>query len=90
MTCDAEILVAEKKGVVTVPLQSVVLRTIGGKEQGGVFVMDGGVARFTPVTTGIIGGLTIEVEGLAEGRQVVSGPYQTLRTLQDGARVRVR
>jgi len=41
------------------------------------------------VTTGIIGALEIQVEGLDAGRQVVSGPYQVLRELQDGQPVRV-
>ncbi len=90
MTCDAEVLVAQKAGVVTVPLQSVVLRSSNGTEQSGVFVADSGVATFTPVKTGIIGGLTIEVEGVPEGKLVVAGPYQTLRTLQSGDRVRAK
>lgn len=46
------------------------------------------VARFVPVTTGIIGGLLIEVVGVAPGAEVVSGPFQVLRALQDGERVR--
>jgi hypothetical protein len=50
----------------------------------------GGVVTFTPVTrTGIIGGLSIEVDGVAEGARVVSGPIQALRDLADGARVSV-
>ena len=42
---------------IVVPLQAVVERN--GKT--GVFVSDGDVVRFTPITTGIIGGLSIEV-----------------------------
>ena len=101
LTCDAEILADEKTGVLTVPLQSVVLRagdaTAAGAtaspsvaEQSGVFVVNGDVVSFTKVTTGIIGGLQIEVSGVAEGARVVSGPFQALRQLQDGARVRVQ
>lgn len=86
LTCDAEILVAEKRNVLTVPLQAVVDRN-GGT---GVFAIENGVARFTKVTTGIIGGLTVEVEGLAEGAAIVSGPYQVLRDLKDGDPIRVR
>ncbi|MGE3490947.1 MAG: efflux RND transporter periplasmic adaptor subunit [Vicinamibacterales bacterium] len=86
LTCDTEILVAERTNALTVPLQAVV--EVDGKT--GVFVVrDGGVA-FTPVTTGIIGGLSIEVDGVSEGTVVVSGPFQTLRDLRDGDRVRVR
>ena len=39
-----------------------------------------------PVTTGIIGGLDIEVEGIASGTEVVIGPFQVLRELKDGGR----
>jgi len=97
LTCDAEILTGERKGVLTVPLQAVVLRNRGEAASGdasggqrGVFVIDGDTARFTPVTTGIIGGLDIEVDGVAEGTSIVIGPYQVLRELQDGAKVRAR
>jgi HlyD family secretion protein len=86
LTCDTEILVAERKNVLAVPLQAVVLR--GGKS--GVFVVTDGRARFTPVTTGIIGGLTIEVSGVDEGAPIVAGPFQILRDLPDGALVRSR
>lgn len=89
LTCDAEIVTAERTNVLTVPLQSVVLRTgADGLERSGVFGLRDGVAVFTPVTTGAIGGLDIEVSGVAENATIVSGPYQTLRDLQDGALVR--
>jgi hypothetical protein len=56
----------------------------------GVFVVRDGAATFTPVKTGIIGGLSIEVEGVAEGAEIVSGPFQALREIQTGTRVRAR
>ena len=86
LTCDAEILVAEREQVLTLPLQAVVQR--GGDT--GAYVITDGAATFTKVTTGIIGGLAIEVSGVAEGASVVAGPFQTLRELADGARVRAR
>jgi HlyD family secretion protein len=86
LTCDAEILVATRTDVLTVPLQAVVERN----GQAGVFVAAGDVARFTPVTTGIIGGLAIEVTGVDAGATIVSGPFQALREIQDGAQVRTR
>jgi HlyD family secretion protein len=75
-----------------VPLQAVVLRLRGegGTEARGVFVVDGGSARFVPVETGIIGGLDIEIRGVEAGAEVVTGPYQVLRELDDGDRVRTR
>jgi len=91
LTCDAEILVAERRDVLVVPLQAVVLRPgPGGAERAGVFVASGRTVRFQPVTTGVIGGLDIEVSGLDAGAVVVTGPFQALRDLQDGASVRVR
>ena len=86
LTCDAEILVAEKTNVLTVPLQAVVQRG----DATGVFFVQNDVATFTPVTSGIIGGLSIEVGGLAEGATIVAGPFQALRELTDGTRVRAR
>ena len=55
-----------------------------------MFAIERGVVRFVPVTTGIIGGLDIEVEGVEEGTPIVVGPYQVLRTLEDGEAVRTR
>lgn len=83
LTCDTEILVAERRNIVAVPLQAVVQR----EGRSGVFRVENGVAVFTPVTTGIIGGLSIEVDGLPEGATIVTGPFQTVRDLIDGAKV---
>jgi HlyD family secretion protein len=90
LTCDAEILAQERRNVVTAPLQAVVLRprAPGEPEVTGVFVVRDGRAVFTPVETGIIGGLEIEVRGIDSGTPIVMGPFQSLRTLQDGAAVR--
>jgi len=85
LTCDAEILAGERSDVTVAPLQAVVLRLDdSGQEQRGVFVIDAGTARFTPVQTGIIGGLDIAVDGVAAGTEIVVGPYQVLRELRDG------
>jgi HlyD family secretion protein len=89
LTCDAEILVGEASDALTVPLQAVVLRGEPGREESGVFVVDGTVARFVPVETGMIGGLDIEVKsGIGSGREIVIGPWQSLKDLQDGAAIR--
>jgi HlyD family secretion protein len=92
LTCDVEILVDERRNALVVPLQSVVERTVaGGTRRAGVFVERDGTVTFSLVArTGIIGGLSIEVEGIADGARVVSGPIQALRELADGARVSVR
>jgi hypothetical protein len=91
LTCDAEILTAERQGVLAVPLQSVVIRPgKDGQDQTGVFVPEGKTVRFQPVTTGLIGGLDIEVTGLNDGTLVVTGPFQALRELKDGQAVRIQ
>ena len=89
LTCDAEIVTSERTNVLTVPLQSVVLRTIDGQERTGVFTVSAGVARFVAVTSGVIGGLSIEVSGIDDGATVITGPYQVLREMKDGALVAV-
>jgi len=89
LTGDAEILVGEAKDALAVPLQAVVLRGEPGKERTGVFAVEGKAARLVPVETGMIGGLEIEVkQGLEEGREIVAGPWQSLKDLQDGAAIR--
>lgn len=89
LTCDAEIVTSERANVLTVPLQSVVLRAgASGAESPGVFVFTDGKAVFTPVKTGVIGGLDIEISGVARGASVLTGPYQVLRTLQNGDAVK--
>ena len=89
LTSDAEIVTSERTNVLTVPLQSVVLRGVpSAGEQSGVFLLADGQARFTPVSPGVIGGLDIEVSGVAEGAPVIVGPYQALRDMKDGALVR--
>jgi HlyD family secretion protein len=87
LTADAEIVTSERTNVLTVPLQSVVIRNVNGTDQTGVFTIVDDVARFVPVTSGVIGGLDIEVSGVTEGTTVVTGPYQVLRQLQDRTRV---
>lgn len=59
------------------------------KETEGVFVVKDGVATFRPVRVGIAGDEYFEVvEGVAESDTIVAGPYQAIRDLRDGARVR--
>jgi HlyD family secretion protein len=56
----------------------------------GVYVVDGDRVRFRPVEVGIAGDNFFEVlSGLEEGETVVSGTYQAIRELEDGAIVSV-
>lgn len=61
------------------------------KEKEGVFVVRDGVAAFVPLETGIAGERHFEVlSGLEEGAPVIRGPFDALRRLDSGERVRVR
>lgn len=56
----------------------------------GAFVVRDGIARFVPVEVGITGREHFEIlAGLAAGDTVVAGPYEVVRQLNDGDRVRV-
>jgi len=56
----------------------------------GVFVVNAGKAEFRKVETGITGATDIEVlDGLKPGDQIVTGSYQVIRTIKNGAMVKI-
>jgi HlyD family secretion protein len=60
------------------------------KETEGVFVFRDGVAVFTPVKTGVAGEQYFEVlDGLQAGDQVITGPFASVRELDDGQQVKI-
>ncbi len=61
------------------------------EELEGVFVIDEKMrARFRPIKTGITGESDIEVlENLKDGEEIITGSFQTLRTIKDGALVKI-
>jgi HlyD family secretion protein len=60
------------------------------KELEGVFVIRDGRASFLAVKTGIAGEKYFEVlDGLKEGDQVVTGPFQSVRGMKDGDEVKI-
>ncbi len=60
------------------------------EEVQGVFIIRNGKAEFVPVETGITGTTDIEVSsGLKDGEEIVTGSYKILRTLRNGASVKV-
>src|SRR6266702_2552001 len=60
------------------------------EELQGVFVINQGKAAFKQVQTGITGTTDIEVtDGLKEGDEIITGSYKVLRTLKNGASVKV-
>jgi HlyD family secretion protein len=98
LSCSSEIVTAERENVLTIPIQSLVVRSMaddaagsdGVVEREGVFVVRDGTARFAPVRVGISGERYFEVRsGLEENDQVVSGSYQALRDLSDGDTVKI-
>ena len=59
-------------------------------EKEGVLSINNGVAAFRPVKTGITGTTDIEITGrLGENDEIVTGPYQVLRTLKDNTRIKI-
>ena len=97
LSASADIVTAEKKDVLAVPIASLVLREKTGKdlaptdpkEEEGVYIVENSRVKFQPVTKGITGGMMIEVTaGLNESQEIVSGPYSALRELKDGILVK--
>jgi len=63
----------------------------GQRDVEGVFVARDGVVTFAPVEVGIAGQEHFEIlSGVGVGDTVVSGPYQVIRDLRNGDRVRRR
>jgi HlyD family secretion protein len=97
LSASADIISAEKKGVLAVPISSLVLREKAGAgkdkkeavEEEGVYAVEAGRVKFQPVVKGIAGGMNIEiVSGLKEGQEIVTGPYNALRELKDGTLIK--
>jgi len=90
LSASADIITAEKKDVLAVPISALVLREKDEeeekkkKEEEGVYVVTENRVKFQPVKKGILGEMMIEItEGLEEGQQIVVGPYNALRQLKD-------
>lgn len=65
-------------------------KTKAKEELQGVFVIRDKKAHFVQVDTGITGTTDIEVtKGLQEGDEIVTGSYKVLRTLKNGASVKI-
>jgi HlyD family secretion protein len=96
LSASADIIVAEKKNILAVPIAALVLKEKEGvpdtekakkeNEEEGVYTVDNDRAKFVPVKKGIMGELQIEIDsGLSEGQEIVVGPYDSLRQLKDGS-----
>ena len=103
LSATATIVTATRQGVLTVPIQSLTIREFDNDsksnvldkskkkvEKEGVFTIKNGIGLFRPVKTGITGTTDIEIaDGLAESDEIVTGPYQVLRTLKDNTRIKI-
>ena len=98
LSCTATIVTATAKQVLSIPIQALTFREFDNPdkaikkkiEKEGVFTIKNGIALFRPVKTGIIGTTDIEIlEGLTTEDEIVSGPYQVLRTIKDNDKVKV-
>ena len=101
MTAQVQIITSSEPSAVAVPIQSVVERVppVPGQKKTDtvdenapkkkyVFVVKDGLARMTEVTTGISDTTHVAItKGLKAGDQIVTGPFRTLKSLKDGAKV---
>lgn len=94
LSATADIITAEKKGALAIPISAIVIKeepasannTNESINKEGVFVVgQDSRVKFTPVKRGIMGEMKVEIiEGLQEGESIVVGPFNALRQLNDG------
>jgi HlyD family secretion protein len=94
LSASADIITAQRKSVLAVPISSLVLRdkpaasgdrSDAKKEEEGVYIVENSRVKFQPVEKGISGGMSMEItSGLKENQDIVTGPYASLRELKDG------
>ncbi|WP_306591526.1 efflux RND transporter periplasmic adaptor subunit [Geothrix sp. 21YS21S-4] len=101
LSAQADIFTGNRDQVLAIPFQALVMREIklkpgetrqpgAPREEEGVFLQEGGKAKFVPVKTGLMGDLSVEVlSGLKGGETLITGPNRALRDLKGGEDVRV-
>ncbi|MBW3670517.1 MAG: efflux RND transporter periplasmic adaptor subunit [Acidobacteria bacterium] len=95
MTAQVEIVTSSLQNVLAVPVQSVVERDLEGDETEekvkAVPLIEDGAIRFARVETGISDATHVEIRsGLEVGQTIVTGPFRTLKRLQEGNPVTIR
>ncbi len=91
LSASADIITAKKTDVLAIPISALVSREKKEEDQKkedeqeeGIYIVKDSRVKFHPIKKGIMGELMIEVTwGLEEGQEVVTGPYNALRTLKD-------
>ncbi|HJW72968.1 MAG TPA: efflux RND transporter periplasmic adaptor subunit [Geothrix sp.] len=101
LSAQADIFTGSRDQALAIPFQALVMREIklkdgeirkpgAPREEEGVFLQEGGKAKFAPVKTGLMGDLSVEVvSGLKGGETLITGPNRVLRDLKGGEAVRV-
>ena len=103
MTAKVDILTATSDDAITAPIQAVVKRTLddegeevkgtaakGIEESDVVYIVADGEAAVLAVETGISDELYVEIiDGVADGQEVIIGPYRTLKNMHAGDAVKV-
>jgi len=90
MSVRAEIDTEVRPNALVAPIQAVVERDIKNEEADVVFVVQDGKAIQRAVKTGISDETRVEiVSGVKPGDKVVTGPYRSLRDLEDGEKILV-
>jgi HlyD family secretion protein len=100
LSAQADIHTGSRTQVLAIPFQALVMREIklkpgethkpgAPREEEGVFLQEGGKAKFVAVKTGLMGDLSVEVlSGLKGGENLITGPNRVLRDLKGGESVR--
>jgi HlyD family secretion protein len=101
LSVQADIFTGSRDQALAIPFQALVMREIklkkgethkpgAPREEEGVFLQEGGKAKFVAVKTGLMGDLSVEVlSGLKGGETLITGPNRALRDLKGGEAVRV-
>ena len=92
-SASADIITGTRDKALAIPIQALVVREkkTGDKavDEEGVYVNKNGEAKFAAITTGLAGDTNVEVvRGLADGQEIVTGPFRALRELKDGTKIR--
>ncbi|WP_257304939.1 efflux RND transporter periplasmic adaptor subunit [Geothrix campi] len=101
LSVQADIFTGSRDQALAIPFQALVMREIklkpgetrkpgAPREEEGVFLQQGGKAKFVAVKTGLMGDLSVEVlSGLKGGETLITGPNRALRDLKGDEAVRV-
>lgn len=100
MSAQVSIVTQTEGNALTVPIQSVVDRVPGAKDEEEssdesipkkkyVFVVKNGKVKMTEVTAGISDATHVAVSGIRQGDVIVTGPFKVIKKLKDGESVEV-